>query len=501
MLRPYKGKIQALSEAGRAFGGSGEGAFQGDAGATEGAFVKKAADERDAVGNTARRRKFWKRIVRVGGPVGASFGDFDKAGAQRERRMAGVVGDGEHFVAKGRDQEQVDVRKNARHFLTDFAAEAVGLYEINGGKKARLAEEIRPGVVRLHFELIVGVGKREFFEGGGSFGEEIEIERAVGPVGEKNFNGDHAELLEGVESGAIDIGGGSLLHPCGEVANAKTLDGSGGIEIELAGNAGDVAGIKAGDGLENEESVFDGASHGAELVERPAQGHRAGARNATVSGAKTSDAAAHAGADDAAASFAADREADKGRGGGSTWAGAGAGSAFFEQPGVHGLPAEPNIVEGERAETELCDEDGAGVVQALHDGGILSRDAIAKRFGAVSGGDSGGIEKIFTAPGDAMKRAAIFSGGEFGVGAFGLREREIMRESDDAAKLRIEFLDAAEINVGEAFGREFALLDPARELSDGSKSYVGVVGRERAGISVGAGEAILLRCGVLAGED
>src|SRR5229473_1587745 len=109
--------------------------------------------------------------------------------------MAGVVADGEHFVAEGRDKKQVHIGENTRHLLADFAAEAVGLNEIHSGEETSLAEKIGPGVVCLHFELIGSVREREFLESGGAFGEEIEIERAVGPIGEKNFDGAHAELL------------------------------------------------------------------------------------------------------------------------------------------------------------------------------------------------------------------------------------------------------------------------------------------------------------------
>ena len=75
------------------------------------------------------------------------------------------------------------------------------------------------------------------------------------------------------------------------------------------------------------------------------------------------------------------------------------------------------------------------------------RDAIAERLGAVGGRDAGGIEQIFAAPGDAVQRAAIFAGGDFDVGLFGLRERQVARQRDDAAQLGIEALEALEINV------------------------------------------------------
>src|SRR5260370_39916301 len=93
------------SEGGRALVGDGEGAFEGDADAAEGAFVEEAADEGDAVGDAARRRKFWERIFGIGGPVGACFGELDEACAERERGVAGVVADRDHFVAERRYEQ------------------------------------------------------------------------------------------------------------------------------------------------------------------------------------------------------------------------------------------------------------------------------------------------------------------------------------------------------------------------------------------------------------
>ncbi len=52
---------------------------------------------------------FGSGCLRVGGPVAAGFGDFDEAGAEGERRMAGEVGDDEHLVAQRGDEEQIDL--------------------------------------------------------------------------------------------------------------------------------------------------------------------------------------------------------------------------------------------------------------------------------------------------------------------------------------------------------------------------------------------------------
>jgi len=64
-------------------------------------------------------------------------------------------------------------------------------------------------------------------------------------------------LREGAQSGAVDVGRGVLAHPLGEIANAQALNGSGGIEVELAGDAVGVAAVGAADGIEDEEGIFD----------------------------------------------------------------------------------------------------------------------------------------------------------------------------------------------------------------------------------------------------
>jgi len=110
--------------------------------------------------------------------------------------VAGIVGDDQHFVAKRWNEKNVDLGEHAGHFLADHAAETIGLHKIHGGEETCLAEEIGPGVVGLHFELIDCVIESDLFEGSGTFGEENKIEGVIGPVGERDFNRLHAEFGE-----------------------------------------------------------------------------------------------------------------------------------------------------------------------------------------------------------------------------------------------------------------------------------------------------------------
>src|SRR5262252_738503 len=84
----------------RAFVSHGETFFQGNAYAADCAFVKQAADQGYAMRDTARAGESWDWIVGVGRPVAAGFLYLDESGTQRQRRVSGEVGDGEHLVAQ-----------------------------------------------------------------------------------------------------------------------------------------------------------------------------------------------------------------------------------------------------------------------------------------------------------------------------------------------------------------------------------------------------------------
>src|SRR5581483_67825 len=146
-----------------------------------------------------------------------------------------------------------------------------------------------------------------------------------------------------------------LVHPFLDVADAKSLDALGRVEVERTGHGCQDARIGARDRAQHEERVLDAPRHGAELVERPAEGHGTGARYAAECRPQARDAAAHAGRDDAASRLAADRETDETRGVRGAGTGARARGALLEQPRIHGLSAKPDIVERERAEAQLRD--------------------------------------------------------------------------------------------------------------------------------------------------
>src|SRR5262245_53789009 len=64
-------------------------------------------------------------------------------------------------------------------------------------------------------------------KGRGAFREQNQIERVVWPVGNRDFNRNHSQLLHAFHGGAINGSGGIFVHPLGKVTNAQTLDWRG----------------------------------------------------------------------------------------------------------------------------------------------------------------------------------------------------------------------------------------------------------------------------------
>ena len=60
------------------------------------------------------------------------------------------------------------------------------------------------------------------------------------------------------DGGAVHGRGRIFLHPGGEIADAEALDACAGVEVQVAGDAGKIAGVGPGDGLEHEQCIFDG---------------------------------------------------------------------------------------------------------------------------------------------------------------------------------------------------------------------------------------------------
>src|SRR5690348_5495227 len=199
--------------------------------------------------------------------------------------------------------------------------------------------------------------------------------------------------------------------------------------------------------MEHENGIFYAARHRSELVERPAESHGSRSRYPAISRAKAGDSATRARGNDASAGLASNGKPNQSGGDGSAGAGARAGRSFFEKPGIHRLSAEPCVVEGECAKTQLGNKHRAGIVQSFGYGCIFGGCAIPEGLGAVGCWNSCGVEKIFGAPRDSVQRPAIFAGSNLLVRLPGLPECQFGSKRDDALYFGIELPQAREIDL------------------------------------------------------
>jgi hypothetical protein len=121
-------------------------------------------------------------------------------------------------------------------------------------------------------------------------------------------------------------------------------------------------------------------------------------------------------------------------------------------PGIAGASAEPLVAHGECAEREFGDEDCAGCVEALDYGCVFVEGLMLEAARAPGGGIAFDGEQVFCAPGDAVQRAAVFAGGDFFVGFFGLGEGAVLGEGDDEVEFGVVALEAGEVHLGEGDG-------------------------------------------------
>ena len=78
-----------------------------------------------------------------------------------------------------------------------------------------------------------------------------------------------------------------------------------------------------------------------------------------------------------------------------------------------------------------------------------------------------------------MQGAAVATRGDFGVGLLCPRERMIGGLRNDRPELRIERVDALQVNAGEPIRGDLLRLDPAREIGDRCKRDVRVIRGQR----------------------
>src|SRR5205085_2303547 len=82
-----------------------------------------------------------------------------------------------------------------------------------------------PGIRNLDLELVRLPTQRQFLERCCRLGEEDQVERVVGPVGERDRRRHHTELPRSLERRTIDVRRRCFFHPIIDVADAQRMRG------------------------------------------------------------------------------------------------------------------------------------------------------------------------------------------------------------------------------------------------------------------------------------
>ena len=104
----------------------------------------------------------------------------------------------------------------------------------------------------------------------------------------------------------------------------------------------------------------------------------------------------------------------------------------------------------------FADQDGASRVELGHDGRIEVRHKARQGFRANLGQDAFAIAIVFDADGDAVQGTAIATGGDFPVGAFSGRQRQVRCHGSVGLQRRLGLFDARERGLGKGERRRFA---------------------------------------------
>ena len=209
---------------------------------------------------------------------------------------------------------------------------AIGVDVLDRRDEAGGAEDVGPGAIVLALHGVDRAIARDLVEGGGRFGREDDPESAHIDSGQ--LNRDQLETLRAhhiEHGGAIDLvdalqlvallamvgiglAGISRFEGAGDIADAQAIRIERRIPVKWLGRDRHVQAIGTVDAAEYEGAILDRAAHGTDLVEAPAERHRAVTADAPVGGPQAGDAAAGRWRDDAAHGFGADGEADQASG-------------------------------------------------------------------------------------------------------------------------------------------------------------------------------------------
>src|ERR1019366_6597761 len=119
---------------------------------------------------------------------------------------------------------------------------------------------------------------------------------------------------------------------------------------------------------------------------------------------------------------------------------------------VEGEEMEPSVSEpigahGQRAQRELGHQHGSGSIQALDNGGVFIKRLVLEAARAPGRGVAFHSKQIFCAPGNAVERTTIFSGGNLGIGSLGLGQGSFLSKRDHEVQSGVVALQAGEVHL------------------------------------------------------
>ena len=226
----------------------------------------------------------------------------------------------------------------------------------------------------------------------------------------------------------------------------------------------------AGDDVEHQRVVGDGAGQRPDMVEREGERKDAAARHQAVGRLEPDDAAGARRIAHAAAGVAAQRHREQAGGNARTRARRRAAGMMIGVPRVaRRRPGqiEARAADGEFVRRELAHDDGAGAAQPRHAHRIGRRDIVDQDLRMAGRRQARDIDDVLDADRHAMQRTAQAARRDLGFGGPGRVHRRLAVEPDEDVQLRVEPGDALQQRRHQLDRREFAGGDRLRRVGRG----------------------------------
>lgn len=307
-------------------------------------------------------------------------------------------------------------------------------------------------------------------EVGGGFGGSDDVIGGDGELAVREGDlfdrgAERLELPDGGVDGVTDLGIETADHEFLGHAEAESAEvGTRGEFTWVVGygfgKAGGIARVVSGDDLGESGGVADGFGEGSDLVEGRGEGDETVARDAAVGGFDADATAEGGGLPDGAAGVGAEGgDAFVGGDGG----GAAAGGATGDAGGIPGVAGgEEGGVFGGTAHGELvhvksAEENGAGLAEALDDGGVVGGAELAEDLGAAVERMSPVAEHVFEGDGHAEEGLLGVGGArrQGAVGGVGLGEGVVGIVAEEGFYLAVDAGDLVETRLGDVACRAF----------------------------------------------